>query len=82
MNFQNTKSLVVYFSRQGKNIIGSGDIIDLPVGNAEVVAQMIQEATGSDSFRIEAVNPYPEDYRETYRCRGGSLQSMTHWQEI
>ncbi|MGZ4913037.1 MAG: flavodoxin [Halobacteriota archaeon] len=65
MNSHNAKSLVAYFSRQGKNIISSGDIIDLPMGNTEVVAQMIQEATGSDSFRIEAVNPYPEDYRET-----------------
>ncbi len=64
MNFQNAKTLVSYFSREGKNIISSGDIIDLPVGNTHVVAQMIQEATGSDSFRIEAANPYPEDYRE------------------
>ncbi|MGZ4941939.1 MAG: flavodoxin [Halobacteriota archaeon] len=65
MNSQNSKNLVAYFSREGKNIISSGDIIDLPVGNTEVVAQMIQEATGSDRFRIEAVNPYPEDYRQT-----------------
>jgi flavodoxin len=61
---KNAKSLVAYFSRKGKNIV-SGAIIDLPVGNTEVIAQMIQEATGGDSFRIEAVNPYPEDYRET-----------------
>ncbi len=57
--------IVAYFSRQGKNIVGSGEIIDLPVGNTEVVAWMIQEATGGDSFRIEAVKPYPEDYFET-----------------
>ncbi len=66
MNFQqNAQSLVVYFSREGKNIISSGDIIDLPVGNTEVVAQMVQDATGGDIFRIEALDPYPEDYRET-----------------
>jgi flavodoxin len=35
------------------------------VGNTEVVARTIQKATGSDSFRIEAVNPYPEDYYQT-----------------
>jgi len=62
---KNAKSLVAYFSRQGKNIISSGDIIDLTVGNTEVVARMIQEATGSDRFRIETVNPYPEDYHKT-----------------
>lgn len=55
---------MAYFSREGKNIVG-GAITDLPVGNTEVVARMIQKATGSDSFRIEAVNPYPKDYHET-----------------
>jgi len=59
------KSLAAYFSRRGMNIKSSGDLIDLPVGNTEVVAQMIQEATGSDRFRIKAVNPYPEDYHTT-----------------
>lgn len=65
MSSRSAKSLVAYFSRQGKNIISSGDIIDLPVGNTEVVARVIQDATGGDSFRIEAVKPYPEDYHET-----------------
>ena len=55
---------MAYFSREGKNIV-SGAIIDLPVGNMEVIAKMIQKATGSDSFRIEAVNPYPKDYDQT-----------------
>ena len=64
MNSQNAKSLVAYFSREGKNIV-SGAIIDLPVGNTEVITKMIQKATGSDSFRIEAVNPYPKDYDQT-----------------
>jgi len=61
---RNDNSLVAYFSRKGKNIVG-GAIIDLPAGNTEVVAQMIQETVGSESFRIEAVHPYPDDYRET-----------------
>ncbi len=64
MSSQSAKSLVAYFSREGKNIISSGDVIDLPVGNTEVIALMIREAAGSDSFRIETVNPYPEDYRK------------------
>jgi flavodoxin len=64
MNSKNAKSLVAYFSRKGENYV-SGAITDLPVGNTEVVARMIQKATSSDSFRIEAVNPYPEDYHQT-----------------
>jgi len=56
MNSQNAKSLVAYFSREGKNYV-SGAITDLPVGNTEVVARMIQKATGSDSF--------PTDYHQT-----------------
>jgi len=64
LNSKNAKSLVAYFSREGKNIISSGEITDLSVGNTEVVARMIQKATGSDSFRIEAVNPYPKNYHQ------------------
>jgi len=64
MNSKNAKSLVAFFPREGKNIV-SGAITDQPVGNTEVVARMIQKATGSDSFRIEAVNPYPTDYHQT-----------------
>ena len=64
MNAKDSKCLVAYFSRPGNNYVG-GRIVNLPVGNTEVVAKMIQEMTGSDLFRIEAVNPYPEDYTET-----------------
>jgi flavodoxin len=65
MNSQkNANSLVAYFSREGENIV-SGAIIDLPLGNTMVVARMIQKTTGGDSFRIEAVYPYPEDYHQT-----------------
>ena len=64
MTSQNAKSLVAYFSRGGKNYV-SGAITDLAVGNTEVVTRMIQKATGSDSFRIEAVNPYPKEYHQT-----------------
>jgi len=39
--------------------------VDLPVGNTEVVAKMIQEITRGDLFYIEAVHAYPKDYTET-----------------
>lgn len=58
------KCLIAYFSRPGNNYIG-GTIVNLPVGNTEVVATMIKEKTGGDLFRIEPVNAYPADYTET-----------------
>ena len=58
------KSLVAYFSRAGNNYV-SGTIVNLPVGNTEVIAKMIHEVTGGDLFHIEAVKPYPGDYTET-----------------
>jgi flavodoxin len=64
MNLKEAKILAAYFSRAGDNYV-SGKIVNLPVGNTEVVAKMIQEMTGCDLFKIEAVNPYPKEYNET-----------------
>ncbi|WP_330602766.1 flavodoxin [Anaerosolibacter carboniphilus] len=58
------KCLIAYFSRKGNNYV-SGRIVDLPIGNTEVVAKMIQELTKGDMFHIEAVKSYPKDYTET-----------------
>jgi flavodoxin len=58
------KKLIAYYSRAGNNYV-NGDIVDLPVGNTEVAANMIQKLTGSDVFRIDTVEPYPEGYHET-----------------
>lgn len=55
--------LIAYFSRKGQNYV-NGKIVDLPIGNTEVVAKMIQKMTGSDMFQIESVEVYPEDYTE------------------
>lgn len=56
--------LVAYFSRAGNNYVGGG-IVNLPVGNTEVVAKMIQEMTKGDLFHIEPLKAYPDDYHET-----------------
>jgi flavodoxin len=64
MKVNNAKYLIAYFSRPGNNYV-NGNIVNLPVGNTEVVAKMIQEITGGDLFHIEAVHAYPEDYTET-----------------
>ena len=60
----NSKCLIAYFSRAGKNYV-NGNIVNLPVGNTEVVAKIIQEMTKGDLFHIESVNAYPVDYTET-----------------
>jgi flavodoxin len=41
------------------------NIVNLPIGNTKVVANMIQEMTGGDVFCINTVKSYPEDYAET-----------------
>jgi flavodoxin len=60
----NSKSLIAYSSRKGNNYMGGG-IVNLPIGNTEVIAKKIQGLTGSDLFRIQTVKTYPEDYTET-----------------
>lgn len=60
----NSKSLIAYYSRKGNNYL-DGRIVNLPIGNTEVVATKIQEITGSDLFEIDTVKPYPTDYTET-----------------
>jgi flavodoxin len=59
-----SKSLIAYFSRKGNNYVG-GSIVNLPIGNTQVIAKKIQELTGSDMFQIKTVKSYPDDYTET-----------------
>jgi flavodoxin len=61
---KSTDSLIVYFSRRGNNYVG-GAIVNLAVGNTEVIAKKIKELTGSSTFKIETVKTYPDDYTET-----------------
>lgn len=68
------KSLSAYFSRKGNNYLGGG-IVNLAMGNTEVIARKIQGLTGSDLFQIQTVNPYPEDYTETTRVAQDELSS-------
>ena len=57
-------TLVAYFSRAGQNY-GHGGVIDLPKGNTEILAEAIAADLGADLFKIETVEPYPEDYFAT-----------------
>lgn len=74
LNGIDSRCLIAYFSRPGKNYL-NGSIVNLPVGNTEVVATMIQEMTSSDLFHIESVNAYPADYKETTEMAQKELQT-------
>ncbi|MEV7887089.1 flavodoxin [Streptomyces sp. NPDC002817] len=56
--------LLAYFSRPGANYFNGGRT-DLRTGNTEVLARMISEHIACDVHRIEAVDPYSDDYDET-----------------
>lgn len=60
----NSRNLIAYFSRPGNNYVG-GSIVNLPVGNTEIVAKKIQDLTNGDLFRIKTKRAYPNDYEET-----------------
>jgi len=66
------KSLIAYYSRKGQNYV-NGKIIDLAVGNTEVIANKIHAITGSDIFEIDTMNEYPIDYTATTRVAKAEL---------
>ena len=56
------KTLIAYFSRAGQNYAG-GSIVNLPVGNTQVVAEKIAGLIpGAMLFHIETAEPYSTDY--------------------
>lgn len=56
-----TKILTAYFSRAGENYL-SGALRHIDKGNTEKAAEMIQQETGSDLYKIEMQHPYADDY--------------------
>ena len=56
-----SKTLVVYYSRPGNNYTSNG-IVNLKVGNTQLMAEQIQSLTGADIFRLETVREYSADY--------------------
>ncbi len=74
MNLTKKKCLIAYFSRKGQNYVG-GKIVNLKVGNTEVVAKMIQKITGGDMFHIESVTAYPKDYGEITEVAKNELRT-------
>lgn len=74
MDYKNQKCLIAYFSRKGKNYVG-GTIVDLPVGNTELVANLIHEKVESELFPIETVDSYPGDYTKTTEIAQNQLRN-------
>ncbi|MET9561758.1 flavodoxin [Streptomyces tauricus] len=58
------RALLAYFSRPGENYYYGGRR-NIGTGNTEVLARMISDLIECDLHRIEAVDPYPDDYDET-----------------
>jgi flavodoxin len=56
--------LLAYFSRPGENYFYGGRT-DLKVGNTEVLAEKIVDRIACDTYRIQAADPYPQDYDAT-----------------
>ncbi|MEX5632701.1 flavodoxin [Parafrankia sp. FMc2] len=56
--------LLAYFSRAGENYHYGGRR-NLTVGNTEVLADLIAGRIDCDVHRIEAADPYPDDYEAT-----------------
>lgn len=73
MESKKQKCLIAYFSRAGYNYV-SGAIIDLAVGNTEVLARMIGDATGGVLARIIPNQAYPDDYHEATRVAQSELR--------
>lgn len=68
------KTLIAYYSRRGNNYV-NGKIENLPIGNTEVIAKMINEIKCGEMFRIDTINPYPENYEETTEVARQELRS-------
>jgi flavodoxin len=64
MSSTNKNCLIAYYSRKGNNYVG-GSIVNLPIGNTEVIAKKIKGFIGGDLFEINTKKPYPLDYNET-----------------
>lgn len=60
---KDNKSIVIYFSRADENYMTDG-IRNIDKGNTEIIAEMIQQITGADLFKIEPITSYPYNYKE------------------
>jgi len=55
------KTLIAFFSRADENYFG-GAMRYVKIGNTEIVAGIMKELTGADTFKIEMKDPYSPVY--------------------
>ena len=55
------KTLIAFFSRADENYFG-GAMRYVKVGNTEIVANIVKDLTGADTFKIEMKDPYSPVY--------------------
>ena len=64
-----TKTIIVYFSKDGENYGKNLDMsnkMTLNEGNTKLMAQSIASLIDADTFELEPAVPYPEDLKELY----------------
>ncbi|MFW9903509.1 MAG: flavodoxin [Candidatus Thorarchaeota archaeon] len=74
MDLREKQCLIAFYSRKGNNYV-NGSIVNLEIGNTEVIAKMINELIESDMFYINTIKPYPQDYEETTKVAKQELKS-------
>ncbi len=57
------KKLIAFYSRADENYF-NGVLKHVTIGNTEIVANVIEQLTGADIFKIEQVKPYSKSYNE------------------
>ena len=62
--------LVAYFSRTGDNYA----VGNIAKGNTHIVADMIAEAAGADTFEIKTIKDYPANYKECTEVAKNELE--------
>ena len=55
------RTLIAFFSHAGENYFPGG-YRNLKIGNAEVIAEKVKAMTGADSFKIDTVKTYSNNY--------------------
>ena len=55
------KTAIVYYSRRGGNWF-DGNVVQLEVGNTELLSSYLKEVTGGDLFSLQMKHPYSDDY--------------------
>ena len=58
------RALIAYFSRADQNYF-SGALRTVKVGNTEIVAELLEELTGADRFKINPIQPYSRVHRRS-----------------